>query len=229
MSLLSAPWQVSLAFSGITMGRHVAFATSAADEESLLQFLRASTDIQIFASFAPSSEELQVDGLAPYGPNAMQYAIWNKKYAWKPKYGRVDPEVGGHGGWFFVENTDQGPVIKLSRTNIEGFLQKDLATHQYGGIWWGPTIGSRVLQSGSTQSFDGYERTARTFARSYHSPCTACRMPGSFGRLGAARQDGAAAEQNVAPDCGGITVLRSLMFTEPPQQVNWIVSRTVRA
>lgn len=157
MSLLSAPWQVSLAFSGITMGRHVAFATSAADEESLLQFLRASTDIQIFASFAPSSEELQVDGLAPYGPNAMQYAIWNKKYAWKPKYGRVDPEVGGHGGWFFVENTDQGPVIKLSRTNIEGFLQKDLATHQYGGIWWG----AYNRQQGFAKWFDAIVRWIR--------------------------------------------------------------------
>jgi hypothetical protein len=119
------------------MGRHIRFAASTPDEKMLLQFLRESTDIQIFASFAPSIEELQVDQFASYGPGAMQYSIWNKKYAWKPKYGRVRPEVKGKGGWYFIENADQGPVLKVSRTNVERFLEKDLATHQYGGIWWG--------------------------------------------------------------------------------------------
>lgn len=123
----------------------------------LLHFLRDSGDIEILASFAPSIEDLHVDQFAPYGPDASQYKIWNKKYAWTPKYGRVHPEVEGNGGWFFVENSDQGPVLKISRTNIEGFLEKDLATHQYGGIWWG----KYNRQQGFMKWFDALVRWVR--------------------------------------------------------------------
>ena len=138
------------------MGRHVAFAASTADEKWLLQFLQESTDIQIFASSALSIEELQVDEFAPYGPNATQYRIWNKKYSWKPKYAKTVADAEGR-HWFFVENADQGPVIKFSRTNIERFLQKDLATHQYGGIWWG----SYNRQKGFAKWFDAIVRCIR--------------------------------------------------------------------
>jgi hypothetical protein len=118
------------------MGQQIAIAATAADEESFLAFLRESAEIQLFLPWAATVEELWVDRLAPYGPYHTQYFIWNKAYAWKPKYGRANEDVEGHGGWRSVFDKLQGPVIEFSRTNVDQFLKADLATGQYGRVYW---------------------------------------------------------------------------------------------
>jgi hypothetical protein len=118
------------------MGQQIAIAATAVDEGSLLAFLRESADIQLFLPCAATVDELWVDRFAPYGPYHTQYFIWNKAYAWKPKLGRVNAGVKGHGNWPYVSDADHGPVIEFSRTNVDRFLETDLATVQYGRIYW---------------------------------------------------------------------------------------------
>ena len=118
------------------MGQQIAIAATAVDEDSLLAFLRESADIQLFLPSAATVEELWVDRLASYDPYHTQYFIWNKAYAWKPKFGRVNEDVEGQGGWPFVDNNLQGPVIEFDRTNVDRFLKTDLATCQFGRLYW---------------------------------------------------------------------------------------------
>ena len=117
------------------MGQQIQIAATATDEESFVAFLRESADIQLFLPSAPSVEELWVDRFAPFGPYHMQYWIWNKAYAWTPTYGHVNEDVKGHGGWPFVANRWQGPVIEFSRTDVKRFPNSDLAIG-HGRIYW---------------------------------------------------------------------------------------------
>src|SRR5437868_3940941 len=87
----------------------------------------------------------------------------------------------------------------------------------YGGE---PTIGSRASQSGSTQSFDGFERTARTFARSYHSPFIVCLTRFRIGKVGHAWRRRAVAEPRIAPDRAAILASRDIMPLQAARQVN---------
>lgn len=134
------------------MGRQIAVAGTAADEGAFLEYLRGTADIRIFRSAAPTVEQLWVDGFAPFGPEDTQYFIWNARYAWKPKYRWSDG-----GGWFYVENRHQGPVIEFDRTDIEGLLTKDLAVGAYGRIYW---YGSN-RQKGFAAWYEGIVRWVR--------------------------------------------------------------------
>lgn len=118
------------------MGQQIAIAATAVDEESLLGFLRESAEIQLFLPCAPTVEEIWVDHFAPFGPYHTQYFIWNKAYAWKPRFGKINADVKGHGGWPYVLDPCHGPVIEFDRTNVDRFLKRDLATGQYGRIYW---------------------------------------------------------------------------------------------
>jgi hypothetical protein len=118
------------------MGQQIAVAATSVDEESLLAFLRESAYIQMFRPSAATVEDLWVDRFAPYDQYHTQYFIWNKAYAWKPEFGWVNEDVEGHGGWRFVSNRLRGPVIEFDRTNVDRFLNTDLATVQYGRIYW---------------------------------------------------------------------------------------------
>lgn len=133
------------------MGRQIAVAATAADEGSLLDFLRASADIRVFRSAAPSVEQLWVEEFDPFGPEDTQYFIWNADYAWKPKYRQSDG-----GGWFYVENALQGPVIEFDRTDIEGLLA-NLAVGAYGRVYW---YGSN-RQKGFAAWYEGIVRWVR--------------------------------------------------------------------
>jgi hypothetical protein len=117
------------------MGQQIQIAATPADEEKFLAFLRDSADVQLFVPCAPTVEELWVNGFAPYGPYHTQYWVWNKAYAWTPKYGYVNEEVKGHGGWPYVSNNLEGPVIEFSRTDLEQFRLSDLA-FGHGRIYW---------------------------------------------------------------------------------------------
>jgi hypothetical protein len=118
------------------MGQQIAIAATSADEDSFLGFLRETAEIQLFLPCAATVEELWVNGFAPFSPYHSQYFIWNKSYAWKPKFGQVNEDVSGQGGWPFISNPCNGPVIEFSRTDINRFLKKDLATGQHGRIYW---------------------------------------------------------------------------------------------
>src|SRR6516225_3367378 len=119
------------------MGRQIAILATKSDEEALLQFLRETAHIELFVPCAPTIGKLWVERFAPYGPYATQYYVWNKSYAWKPKFGRVRTEVKDHGGWYFVENPLDGPVIEFCRSNVPEFLkQASVSALDYGRIYW---------------------------------------------------------------------------------------------
>jgi hypothetical protein len=113
------------------MGRQIRVAASLLDEDLFLGFLRESADIQLFRSFAPTQEELWVDQFAPFGPMEIQYFVWNKRYAWKPKYKRTQA-----GDASYIEDKLHGPVIEFCRTDMEGFLTKNLVVGTYGRVYW---------------------------------------------------------------------------------------------
>jgi hypothetical protein len=146
------------------MGQQIAIAATAVDEESLLAFLRESADIKLFLPSAATVDDLWVDRFAAYDPYHTQYFIWNKAYAWKPEFGRVNKDVEGHGGWRFVCNRLQGPVIQFNRTNMDGFLKTDLATSQYGRIYWA----KYNRQKGFAKWFEAILRWVRRNATNLH-------------------------------------------------------------
>lgn len=113
------------------MGRHIAVAASALDEDLFLAFLRETAEIQLFRYFASNQEELWVDRFAPFGPNDDTYFIWNKSYAWKPKFKSTET-----GDQVYIENNTHGPVLKFRRTHLSSFLTKDLDVGAHGGIYW---------------------------------------------------------------------------------------------
>ncbi len=117
------------------MGQQIQVAATSVDEEKFLTFLRESADVQLLVPCAPSVEQLWVDDFAPYGPYRTQYWVWNKAYPWTPKYGYVNQDVEGHGGWPYISNNLDGPLIEFSRTNLKHFPQSDMA-FGHGRIYW---------------------------------------------------------------------------------------------
>ena len=111
------------------MGRQIAIAASAADEEAFLKWLSESTDIQLLRSHVPSEQDLWVDHFLPFKAED-HYYLWNKKYAWNPNVCTTDD-----GAEFYVQNTDQGPVLEFRRTNVDRFLASPLTAT--GRIYWG--------------------------------------------------------------------------------------------
>lgn len=110
------------------LGRQIGLASTSEDEISFLDFVRAATEIQIAETAAPSKEDLWVDGFSDEIEFHRQYWIGNKAFKWKPKYGRVNADAPDTGGWYYIENIFQAPVVEFSRT--------DWSRPTYGRLYW---------------------------------------------------------------------------------------------
>lgn len=112
------------------MGRQIQLLMSIEDEADLLSFLRSTCELQIFESFAPSTEALWVENFAPSFEGHWSYRIWNKAFAWNPEYGSVgenshNPE---HIGWRYISNLGTAPVLEVTRS------RPDLS--ESGRLYW---------------------------------------------------------------------------------------------
>ena len=115
------------------MGRQVAVAMRHEDEGQFLAFLRASGEIRIFRSAAPTVAELELSG--PDLGAWHQYFIWPTQFEWRPEFKQV-PEgapVVERRGWFYLSNTSTAPVLEYDR---HGF---DKSSAQ-GRLYWAKVL-----------------------------------------------------------------------------------------
>jgi len=115
---------------GSIVGRQLQLLMDASDEKNLISFLRSTASIQIFESFAPSTDELWVDGFNSSFVGHHAYVIWNQGFEWQPEYGTVGPQAYDphHIGWRYIANKSAAPILQVSRTNpISG---------QSGRLYW---------------------------------------------------------------------------------------------
>jgi hypothetical protein len=71
---------------GQRWGKQIAVAMTESDEKTFLASLRRTTDIGIFASHAPTREELDLAELPKRRTSQTQFFLWNKQFAWEPAY-----------------------------------------------------------------------------------------------------------------------------------------------
>ncbi len=100
------------------------------DEVAFIAYLRASADVRFFGSFAPKSEQLWADEPPPAGPLHYFYGIWNRSFAWEPKYGQVGPQAHDPSqiGWYYVSDKNTAPILEWSRC--------DLRRKMFGRLYW---------------------------------------------------------------------------------------------
>jgi hypothetical protein len=137
------------------MGRQTAVAMTEEDEAQFLAFLRQSTDIQLFVSFAPTKESLRV---SEFVPGEWQCLVWNKAFSWTPQYEQVTGDTSGQRqGWYFVRNSGTAPAIEYSRQNFSGDKRA-----QNGRIYWAKYFSAPHGLSYDVNDFDKwYNRVAR--------------------------------------------------------------------
>ena len=102
------------------MGKQLQVLMNTKDEENFISFLRATANLQLFESFAPTTNQLCVEKFSPNFDGHHTYAIWNTNFSWKPEYGIVgskahDPNLIG---WSYISNLSAAPVIEVSRSNL---------------------------------------------------------------------------------------------------------------
>jgi hypothetical protein len=112
------------------MGRQIAIAMTRKDEALFLEFLQSTVEIRLIESFAPSIDELFVDGFASELANHWTYDIWNTRFHWNPVYNRVGERayIKEHIGWHYISNKNAAPVIEFRRS--------DVRQGKYGRIYW---------------------------------------------------------------------------------------------
>lgn len=98
------------------MEQQIDFIATQVDEEAFLAFLRETTEIGIMEGFADSKEALWVQSFTPELEDHRHYDIWNKAFAWEPKYQQVTQSRKPclNGKWF-VANRHTAPVVQFSR------------------------------------------------------------------------------------------------------------------
>lgn len=101
------------------MGRQIQVLMNETDEKDFILFLQSTADIQIIESFAPTMDELWVEGFNHKFIGHHTYLIWNKDFAWQPEYGSVGSKAHNpsHIGWCYVTNTSSAPILEVSRSN----------------------------------------------------------------------------------------------------------------
>lgn len=129
------------------VGKQLQVAMNLADEQAFLSFLRCSTDIAIFESFAPTLSDLWVETFAPGLSGHWFYGIWNKNFPWNPEYGTIGDKAHDprHIGWKYVANRNIAPVLEMSRSKV-------LAS-KYGRLYWGKTFSAPNGLSYDEESF----------------------------------------------------------------------------
>lgn len=112
------------------MGRQIAIAMAPEDEAAFLAFLHSSGDVRFVGSFAPEPEQLWADEPPPAATGHYFYSIWNSRFPWQPKYGRVGPEAHDPSqiGWYYVSDTSTAPVLEWSRC--------DVGRRMFGRLYW---------------------------------------------------------------------------------------------
>ncbi|SRR6266568_504570 len=107
------------------MGRQVQIFATQEDVDSILAFLRRTTEIAIFRLFAESVEDLWIER-----PSDWTFYVWNQRFPWSPEYRRVGekayhPEMIG---WYYVANKNIAPIIEIDCG--------DLSKRRAGRIYW---------------------------------------------------------------------------------------------
>src|SRR5215213_9672199 len=112
------------------MGRQIQVAMAREDERCFLEFLRSTSDIQLFESFASTSEGLWVNDVNEVLEGHWSYHIWNRRFAWSPEYGRVGPKAHepAHIGWYYIANNHAAPVLEMTRS--------DVRSGKFGRLYW---------------------------------------------------------------------------------------------
>lgn len=115
------------------MGRQTAVAMTYKDEEKFLAFLRTTGEIQLLEDFAPTTKKIWVEDFARSTRGHWSYYIWNRRFEWKIKFGRVREDVtkARNPGWFYIENTQSAPVLEYMRHNFS-----DQSGLSQGRIYW---------------------------------------------------------------------------------------------
>jgi hypothetical protein len=161
--------------------RQIAVAMTESDEKTFLAFLRTTADIEIFASTAPTREELCLADLPERSTGQTQFFFWNKKFAWEPEYSR------NMVGSFYVLDIARAPVIEYKRDPLS------YSSNDIGRLYW-----SKGITPGGPYEFKSapYAYDATAFAKWYESvvswvkknsnskrwaicPFTTCRAPGA--------------------------------------------------
>lgn len=113
------------------MGRQIPVAMERGDEVVFLDFLRSTSEISIFETFAPTAEELWCERFQPELYSHWKYSIWNRNFNWTPEYRTVGPLAHDPNwiGWRYVANASTTPVLEV--------LRSDIRANIIGRLYWG--------------------------------------------------------------------------------------------
>lgn len=97
------------------MGRQIAIAMEPEDEEAFLAFLRGSTELALYRSWAPAPEPISsfVEDAA-----ASPFFIHNLAFAWQPEFESVSYQTSEARGRYFRLLTRHAPFIEYCRHPI---------------------------------------------------------------------------------------------------------------
>jgi hypothetical protein len=116
------------------MGRQIAVVMTEKDERGFLGFLRSTADIQILLTQAAAPALFTVDQLPPRASGARQFVIWNKAFAWTPRF-----ELASN-GTYFLARYFSGPVLEYLRDPFS-------PTASRGRILWPRSPDPETLQA----------------------------------------------------------------------------------
>lgn len=112
------------------MGRQISLIATPEDERVLLRFLATLSPIRVFRTFAPSPEELWLDGWEEEDLPGFTFSVWLRQFPWEPASG----VTGGPGcpperaGQHYFANVSTAPVLEITRANP--------AQGRAGRIYW---------------------------------------------------------------------------------------------
>ena len=114
------------------MGKQTAVAMTDEDEAAFLAFMRRTDDVRILEMFAPRPEAFEAHAFAPREEGHGSYLLWNTRFPYTPRYGRVNADVTGpRQGWHYLANTSEAPLIEYSRHNF-----REEPGYMAGRIYW---------------------------------------------------------------------------------------------
>lgn len=143
------------------MGKQTAVAMTDQDEESFVEFLKETVDIQLLESSAPTRQDIWVKEFSLREDGHWQYYIWNKSFPWQVDYGQVTRDDSGQRqGWYYVQDSFAAPLIEYDRYN---FLSD---SSSYGRIYWAKYFAAPHGVAYNVNAFEKwYQRVARWIRR----------------------------------------------------------------
>lgn len=136
------------------MGKQIQICTTDNDNLLFEDYLRLTFNCAFFQSSAPSINQLQINSFSEANsPFGAQIFIWNKQFAWTPKFGQTNAKDK-----FYLSDTSKAPLIEFSKT-----VWAQNVSH--GRIYWPKYFTAGPIEYDVNQFEKFYQTVAKWFIK----------------------------------------------------------------